>query len=62
MNYSLTIAGVLVSIGGTLLVKVGFSEQCSNEIIAMMPVLVGGVMSYIGRFRNGGVDALGRKV
>lgn len=61
-KYSLTIAGVVVSIAGTLLVKVGFSEDCSNEIITMAPVLVGGFMSYIGRIRAGGVDSLGRKV
>lgn len=61
-KYSLTIAGCLVSVAGTVLVNVGFSEQCSNELITMAPVLIGGVMSYIGRYRNGGVDALGRKV
>lgn len=61
-KYSLTIAGVVVSIAGTVLVNVGFSESCTNEIITMAPVLVGGIMSYIGRMRMGGVDSLGRKV
>lgn len=61
-KYSLTIAGVIVSIAGTVFINVGFSEQCSNEIVSMAPVLIGGVMSYIGRIRNGGVDSLGRKV
>ena len=62
MNYSLTIGGVVVSILGTILVQVGFSEACTNEIVTMLPVVVGGVMSYVGRYRNGGVDVFGRKV
>lgn len=62
MNYSLTIGGVVVSILGTVLVNVGFSESCTNEMVTMLPVLVGGVMSYIGRVRNGGVDMFGRKI
>ena len=61
MNYSLTIGGVLVSVLGTVLVNVGFSDSCSNEIVTMLPVLVGGVMSYWGKMRNGDVTPLGFK-
>jgi hypothetical protein len=61
-KYSLTIGGVLVSILGTVLIQVGFSEACTNEVVTMLPVLIGGVMSYVGRFRIGDVDALGRKL
>jgi hypothetical protein len=59
--YSLTQGGVLVSIIGTGLVYFGFSEQCSNEFIAVAPVIVGGLMSWAGRIRAGGVDKLGFK-
>lgn len=62
MNYSLTMSGVIVSVVGAGLVHFGFSEQCSNELITLAPVLVGGVMSWVGRMRAGGVDALGRKM
>lgn len=43
------------------MVQVGFSEGCANEVITLLPVLAGGVMSWIGRIKAGGVDALGRK-
>lgn len=61
MNYSLTIGGVIVSVAGSVLLHFGFSEACSNEIVTLAPVIVGGVMSYFGRFRKGDIDALGRK-
>ena len=61
MTYSLTHGGVLVSVVGTLFVYFGFSEQCSNELITVLPVLAGGVMSWIGRYRNGGVTLFGTK-
>lgn len=62
MKYSLTMAGALVSVFGVILVQVGFSESCSNEIMTLAPVFIGGVMTWLGRFRNGGVDMLGRKL
>lgn len=53
MKYSLTQGGILVAVVGTLLVKFGFTETCSNEIISIAPTLVGGVIAWIGRFRKG---------
>lgn len=66
MNYSLVFGGVIVSIVGTFLVNsIGLSELCSTEITAKMveylPLIVGGVMSMIGRHRLGGVNAFGVK-
>lgn len=62
MNFSLTISGVIVSIAGTLLLKSGlFTETCTSEILSAAPVIIGGIMSWIGRVRAGGVDALGRR-
>lgn len=58
---SLTISGVAVSVLGSLLVSFGFSETCSSEIVTLLPVLAGGVMSYIGRVRMGDVTPLGFK-
>jgi hypothetical protein len=60
-KFSLTIAGVLVSVLGTVLVKVGFSDSCSNEIVQYVPIVIGGVMSWIGRMRVGGLTSLGFK-
>ena len=56
---SLTISGVIVSVAGTLLVKYGFTETCSSEIITNIPLIVGGLMAWIGRVRAGGITALG---
>lgn len=61
MNFSLTIGGVLVSVAGTLLMKFGFSESCSNEVVQLIPVLLGGVMAWVGRVRAGGVTPMGFK-
>lgn len=61
MNYSLTITGVVVSVMGSLLLHFGFSEACSNEIVTLAPVLVGGALSYFGRLRQGDINALGMK-
>ena len=60
-NFSLTIAGVLVAVGGSILLKLGFSETCSNEIVQLTPVIVGGIMSWIGRVKAGGVSLSGFK-
>lgn len=61
MKYSLTQGGVLVSVVGTALLYFGFSEQCSNELVTVLPVLIGGVMSWVGRVRLGGVGKFGFK-
>lgn len=61
-NYSLTIMGVAVSIVGTVLVNYGFSEGCAGEITNTLPVLIGGVMAWYGRFRKGDVNVLGRRI
>lgn len=60
---SLTISGLLVAVVGTILVKLGFSEACSNELIANAPGAVGILMAWVGRVRQGDVNFLGvRKV
>ena len=61
MNFSLTITGIIVSIAGTMLVNYGFSEQCSGEIVQVLPALIGGAVAWIGRVRAGGVTTLGFK-
>lgn len=58
---SLTIQGAVVSILGTILVTVGFTDSCANEIVVMAPALIGGIMSWAGRMRAGGVDIFGRR-
>lgn len=64
-KFSLTIGGIIVAVGGSLLVQFGFTDGCSSEILAkimpLLPVVVGGGMSYVGRVRMGDVTALGFK-
>jgi len=59
MKYSLTQGGILVAVVGTLLVKYGFSESCSNELITNLPLVIGGITAWIGRIRAGGVNIFG---
>ena len=60
---SITIVGILISVIGTLLLKLGFSETCSNEIVSNIPLVIGGLVAWYGRVRAGGITPLGtRKV
>ncbi len=38
--------GVLVSVGGLILVHFGFSSGCASEITQVIPVLIGGAMTW----------------
>ena len=58
---SLTITGIAVSLVGTLLLKFGFSEACSSEIIQNTPLVIGSLVAYWGRIRQGDVNFLGVK-
>lgn len=60
-NYSLTSAGILIAVGGTLLAQFGFSESCSNEIVKNIPLFIGGITAWIGRMRHGDITILGVK-
>ena len=67
MKYSTTMSGILVMVIGTVLVQnVGLTENCSSEIttklVEYIPLVVGGVMSWIGRIKAGGVSLGGFKV
>ena len=62
MKYSLTQGGILFAIIGTLLMKYGFSEVCSDEIVTNLPMFIGGVVAWWGRVRAGGVNMLGVKI
>jgi len=58
-NYSLTITGLIGAVALPMLVHVGFSEGCSNEIIQFSASLPGIITAWYGRVRQGDVDALG---
>jgi len=60
-TYSLTSTGIIIAVVGTLLVKTGFSEGCSNEIITTLPVVIGSITAWIGNMRNGHTNILGVK-
>lgn len=60
-NYSLTIAGLVGAIALPLLVNIGFSDGCANEVVAFLMPLPGIITAWIGRVRQGDVTILGAK-
>ena len=62
MKYSMTAGGILIAVLGTLLTRFGFSDICSNEIIANAPLLIGGIIAWIGRLRHGDINLAGFKI
>ena len=58
---SITIIGILVAVAGPILINVGFSETCSNEIVTMAPALVGGLIAWFGRVRKGDITWFGAR-
>ena len=61
-KFSLTQGGVLLAVVGTILVQyVGLTESCSTELLDKAPLLIGGIMAWVGRYRLGDVTALGFK-
>jgi len=57
--FSLTQGGILVAVAGTLLVNFGFTEGCSSEIVSNVPLVIGGVVAWIGRYRRGDLKLSG---
>jgi len=43
---------------GTFLAQY-FSESCTAEITTQIPLLIGGVIAYIGRYTKGDITPLG---
>lgn len=62
---SVTIIGVFVAAAGSLLVGFGFTDSCSNEIVAKVLPLLGAlpglVTVYVNRYLKKDVNALGVK-
>lgn len=66
MNYSLTIAGILVAVIGRLGQQFGVHTDSVtvdnlNLVITVGMQIVGIVLAYIGRVRHGDVNLLGQK-
>jgi len=61
MKYSVTIIGIVVMVAGTFLMDLGFSEGCTGEITAKIPLLVGAIGAWYGRYRQGDITPLGFK-
>lgn len=62
MNYSVTLAGVLVAVVVPMFAKLGFSESCSGELVNYVIPLIGGAIAWYGRVRSGGVSVTGFKL
>lgn len=45
-----------------ILMSVGFSEECSGQVLTIASMAPGAIAAWIGRVRAGGVDILGRRV
>jgi hypothetical protein len=61
MNFSVTIAGILLAVGVPVLAKLGFSESCSNELVNYVIPLAGGALAWFGRVKAGGITLGGFK-
>lgn len=65
MKYSLTQGGILAAVLIPVIVSLGFSDSCSNEIVSQslpfLSSLPGAVMAWIGRYRMGDVTLAGFK-
>ena len=61
MKYSLTMSGILVSVVGTAIMQLGFSESCTNELVQNVPLILGSALAWVGRVKAGGVTVGGFK-
>lgn len=61
MKFSLTQGGILVAVVGSLLMNFGFSEGCATEFTNQIPLVIGGLTAWYGRFRKGDVNIAGFK-
>lgn len=59
MNFSVTLTGVIIAVVVPVLIKFGFSESCSNELVNTVIPLVGGAIAWFGRTRKGDITPLG---
>ena len=63
-NYSLTYAGVIVSVLGYLLTKAGipFAPEQLAQVVANGVIVVGWLMALKGRYRIGGINLCGKRI
>jgi len=58
-GYSTTVGGIITIVVGTILVDANFSQNCANEIISNVPVLVLGAFTWYKRYQAGDINATG---
>jgi hypothetical protein len=62
---SKTIGGIWLAVGGLVLVQFGFSDSCSNEIVAKLSPILGAApglaLAWWARKKKGDVNAAGIK-
>ena len=63
MNRSLTITGLVVLVGGFLAEKFGIplADGALEITIITLIEIFGAIIAYIGRYRQGDINILGRK-
>lgn len=59
---SVTIIGIFGMLVSPLLLKWGFSEACSNQIIQFAPTAFFGFVAWWGRYRQGDIKWFGKKI
>lgn len=63
MGYSSTYIGIISMILLPVLVNLGFTEACGNEIAAiLLPMIPGAIVAFRGRFKLGGIDKFGNRL
>lgn len=58
---SVTLWGIVLAVAVPLLVQLGFSDGCANEIMTIVPTLPGLAVAWYGRVRVGDITVLGAR-
>lgn len=53
---------ILTAVGAPILLKLGFSGSCSNELLTIIPAIGAGIWAWIAGVRGGHFTLGGKKV
>jgi hypothetical protein len=60
-NYSTTGVGLATIVVGYILINMGFSQACGNEIMQIGGVAVTALYAWYKRYKAGGVTVFGKR-